>query len=129
MIERPTRAVLLVAAVLVARTPAVAQRPTRPPPGARPPAVPLAYSFSPVDSSTRHIPPTYWLEGAIAGGATLGFLGAILFVDLCNFDGPCGNSVAAAAGGLVLGGLTGFGIGAMIGGQFPKHSYRVPLPR
>jgi len=128
MIERLTRTALLVAVALVARTPALAQRPTAAPPGARSPVVPLAYSFSPVDSSTRHIPRTYWLEGAIAGGAALGLLGAIFFVDLCNFDGPCANSVAAAAGGLILGGLTGFGVGAMIGGQFPKHGYRVPLP-
>jgi len=68
--------------------------------------------------STR-IPPTHWRQGALIGGGALGLLGALTFVSLCSYDGPCHNPALFAAGGFALFGLVGFGVGALIGGQFP----------
>jgi hypothetical protein len=70
---------------------------------------------------TTRIPSTYWLEGALIGGGALGVLAASTGLELCHYDGPCHAPVAAAVGGFVLGGLIGSGVGALIGGQIPKH--------
>jgi hypothetical protein len=72
------------------------------------------------DSTT--IPPTHWRTGALIGGGALGLLGAVTFIGLCGYDGPCHQPVLAAAGGFALGGLVGFGVGALIGGQFPLRT-------
>jgi len=69
------------------------------------------------DSTT--IPPTHWKQGALIGGGALGLLGALTFVSLCSYDGPCHNPALFAVGGFALFGLVGFGVGALIGGQFP----------
>ncbi len=80
----------------------------------------LAQGAGPAD--TARIPPTHWKTGAIIGGATLGLLGAVVFVGACGFDHPCHRPVWYGLGGFALGGVLGFGIGALIGGQFPAHS-------
>jgi hypothetical protein len=79
------------------------------------PALP-ATAFA--DSSA--IPPTHWFEGAAIGGVIGGVAGAILAVDLCNYDSPCHRPVLAGVGGGLVLGVIGFGVGALIGGQFPK---------
>lgn len=73
-----------------------------------------------VIDSTR-IPSTYWKEGALVGGGLLAVLVGAGALELCHYDGPCHHPVLAVTGGGVLGALIGTGIGALIGGQFPKH--------
>jgi len=69
------------------------------------------------------IPRTHWKTGALIGGGVLGVLTAVFAVGMCSFDAPCREPVLPAVGGFAIGGLTGFGIGALIGGLFPQ---RVP---
>jgi hypothetical protein len=66
-----------------------------------------------------NIPPTYWKEGALVGGAILGVTGAVLMHGLCGMDGP-DNCGGALIGGAILGFFLGAIPGALIGGQFPK---------
>jgi hypothetical protein len=67
------------------------------------------------------IPATYWKEGAAAGAVLLGLGAGVLASGLCNEaegeDGSCGGRTIA---GVLLGGAIGFGLGALIGGQFRK---------
>ncbi len=65
---------------------------------------------------------THWKTGAIIGGTVLGVFGAAAFASLSCYDGPCHNQVLAAIGGFALFGLVGFGLGALVGGQFPAGS-------
>lgn len=67
---------------------------------------------------------TYWLEGAVVGGAVIGFLGTVTGLGLCHFDDPCPNPAPFAIGGFLLGALAGVGLGGHIGANFPKHRYR-----
>ena len=66
---------------------------------------------------------THWKEGAIVGGLLLGLGGAALAHGLCTQSDTrredCGGK---ALEGFVFGGATGFAIGALLGGLFPKHS-------
>ena len=61
------------------------------------------------------------------GALLLGGFGAWFGNEICrNFDesgNGCGGSLIRGALG---GGITGFLIGALIGGQFPKHPNRAP---
>jgi predicted MFS family arabinose efflux permease len=63
-------------------------------------------------------PPTHWLEGGLIGGIGLGALFAYEAGGLCE-SSDC--TKARLAVGLLGGGL-GFIVGALIGGQFPKHT-------
>jgi len=63
-------------------------------------------------------PPTYWLEGGLIGGIGLGTLSAYEAGGLCE-SSNC--TPARVAVGLLGAGL-GFTVGALIGGQFPKHT-------
>jgi hypothetical protein len=84
----------------------------------------IAARFHPGEpDSVRKIKKTYWVEGALIGGATVG----VLFAALAG--GFCGDSDSNTAGGpcwdnVLLGALVGFGtggsLGALIGGQFNK---------
>jgi hypothetical protein len=65
------------------------------------------------------IAPTHWKAGALIGGGFLGLLGAVTGVQLSCYDGPCHNRLLGAVGGFALAGIVGFGVGALIGGQFP----------
>lgn len=85
-------------------------------PGARFLVTPLM----PADFS--RIPRTRWKTGALVGGALLGAFGAAALVSLSCYDGPCHNQVLAGIGGFVGFGIVGFGLGALIGGQFPMAS-------
>jgi hypothetical protein len=116
----------LLAASLLLVSPGFAQRvdPHWPPPPFRVqlqllPATALHYPTTPrADSAV--IPPSYWLEGGAIVGGLSAIAGGALAVGLCGYGGPCHNPGLAAVGGAVVVGLVGFGIGALIGGQFPK---------
>ena len=62
------------------------------------------------------IPRTYWLEGGLTGGVSVGTMSALYFRSL----GESGDRTAGTIAGFVLGGLVGFTGGALIGGQFRK---------
>ncbi len=72
-----------------------------------------------VPDSSR-IPRTHWLEvGAVAGGVG-GILGGVLAVQLCGYERVCPRPALAALSGFFVLGVVTFGLGALIGGQFPK---------
>jgi len=64
----------------------------------------------------REIPRTYWLEGGLIGGVSVGTMSALYVRSL----GESGDRTAGTIAGFVLGGLVGFTGGALIGGQFRK---------
>ena len=66
-------------------------------------------------------PKTHWLEGAIAGGALLGLGGAALAGGFCSYSETSDGCTGSTIGGFVVGAGTGFALGALIGGRFPKH--------
>ncbi len=73
-----------------------------------------------VDTTSRQIRPTYWKEGAIAGGIVVGLLGAVAGGGLCAYSDQNRNCTGATLLGAVGGGLLGGTIGALIGGQFSR---------
>ncbi len=81
---------------------------------------PLAVG-QPAADSVR-IAATHWKAGAVVGGTMLGLLGAAAFVGLCGSDSPCQHPAGSAIGGFALGAAVGFGLGALVGGQFPASS-------
>ncbi len=85
-----------------------------------PTGAPRPIRLAAADSS--RIAATRWKAGAVIGGTVLGALGAAVFVSLSCYDGPCHNQVLAGIGGFALFGIVGFGLGALVGGQFPAGS-------
>lgn len=68
----------------------------------------------------------HWREGAIAGAILGGVGGAWFAAGFCDNGRPCfGRTVA---GGFV-GAATGLGVGALVGGLFPKRQGRPPDAR
>jgi len=67
-------------------------------------------------------PPTYWLEGGLIGGIGLGVLSAYESGGLCESSDDC---VAGRVTVGTLGAALGFTVGALIGGQFPKHNHEL----
>jgi hypothetical protein len=66
--------------------------------------------------TAKKYPRTYWLEGALLTGIPLGILGAALGAGLCGDpDSPSGGQAPCWDDGL-LGLVTGFGVGASLGG-------------
>ncbi len=63
-------------------------------------------------------PPTYWLEGGLIGGIGLGAFFAYGAGTLCE-SSDCTKARLAVG---FLGAGLGFTVGALIGGQFPKHT-------
>jgi len=63
-------------------------------------------------------PPTYWLEGGLIGGIGLGVLSGYEAGGLCESSDCTLGRVTVG----ILGGALGFTVGALIGGQFPKHN-------
>jgi predicted membrane protein len=74
------------------------------------------------DTVRPQIRPSYWLEGALVGAGALGVLTAYLGHGLCaNSDVRQPSCLEEVVVGGVIGGLTGFGLGALVGGQFRKR--------
>jgi hypothetical protein len=73
-------------------------------------------------ADSARIASTHWKTGAVVGGTALGAFGAAAFVSLSCYDGPCHNQVVAGLGGFLLFGIVGFGLGALVGGQFPASA-------
>jgi hypothetical protein len=69
---------------------------------------------------TLTLRPTYWIEGAIIGGAVLGVATFVLGYLICPLAED-GNCVAEAARGGTLMAFVGGMIGALIGGGVDKH--------
>ncbi len=67
----------------------------------------------PPDSSPRHYPATYWVEGAAIGASLLGTTGAWLGAGFCD-SSDCGG--AAVTGALIFGAVGGMA-GALFGGM------------
>lgn len=76
------------------------------------------FRASPMESG---LPPNHWLEGGLIGGGVLGVLGSASFVGWCNSGARRGHCAQAAVGGFLLSAALGFGLGAIVGSQFPKH--------
>lgn len=69
------------------------------------------------------VPQTHWKKGAVIGGLALGIPALLIGLAWCG-DPDSGSDRSAAAcviGGTAVATLTGATIGALIGGQFPKH--------
>jgi len=76
------------------------------------------------DSQYRKIPPTHWQNGAIVGAAAMALLTFGFAHGLCRFEGDSqrNNCVGVALIAAPFGGVVGAGLGALIGGQFPKKA-------
>jgi hypothetical protein len=85
------------------------------------PSLSLAARFDRTPLS-KEIPRTYWLEGGIIGGTSVGVLSAVYVRDL----GASGDRTPGTIAGFVLGGVVGFTAGALIGGQFRNSSHAPP---
>jgi len=94
--------------------------PLRAPSWIAPAASSRSTSWSATVRDSTRIPRTYWLEGAGIVGALSGLFGVYLGVDLCDNTEGCHSPVPGALAGLVIVGVVGFGVGALIGGQFPE---------
>ena len=76
-----------------------------------------------VGSALRSVPDsgtaqrTYWLEGGTVAGVLAGVAGAGLVVGLSEREKCAGNTAL----GFGFGAAVGFPVGALIGGQIPKH--------
>jgi hypothetical protein len=86
------------------------------------------FAHSPAAADPVVIPSTYWREGGLIGGSILGLATAAFAFQMCGYDRVCHNPGFWGLGGLAAGFLLGFGPGALIGGQFPKHSAERPPP-
>ncbi len=72
------------------------------------------------DSLPRAVPATYWLKGGVIGAVALGVPGAILAHEFCEYDEIERDCAVATIGGALITGATGFALGSLIGGLFPK---------
>jgi hypothetical protein len=102
---------LLVCAALLAPTPLLSQRLAHLSVTVRPPIPRFEHVLR--DGT---IPRTYWLEGGVIGAVTVGVLGTVWFRGVSDSRPSFGSTVAIA----LLCSATGFGPGALIGGQFRK---------
>jgi hypothetical protein len=76
----------------------------------------------PPDTVPRQIKPTHWREGGMVGSLLVGAFGVWFGNEICRYVEDGGNGCAGfMIRGALGGGITGFLIGALIGGQFPKH--------
>jgi hypothetical protein len=87
---------------------------------------PLAGESS--DTVIRQIRPTHWKEGGMVGALVLGAFGAWFGNEICRNDEVSDSCTGLILGGVVGGGGVGFLIGALIGGQFPKHPVEQASP-
>jgi hypothetical protein len=126
----PIRLFGLLLVLLAAPLVASAQTAATPLPGPGPSVVfapqvdgPLDIAWSSVSPDTVRtgIRPSYWQEGAIAGGVAGALGGGLMATAVCGLSEERGKD---CTGSMLLGGLLGAGLGAMpgalIGGLFPK---------
>jgi MFS family permease len=132
--RRKIVAALVVAALLAAAAPRVggAQLVLRPGAsslcaGVLPTALNPSVAFVVGDSVSHPHRPTYWQEGGLLGGFTLGFAVGAFAGGLCGdtdsgATGPCWDNVLLGA---LLGAGSGLTLGALVGGliQKPERSY------
>jgi hypothetical protein len=79
------------------------------------------------DTTPRQIKPTHWREGGMVGSLLIGAFGTWFGYEICRYVEDGGNGCGGfMIRGALGGGITGFLIGALIGGQFPKHPKSVP---
>jgi hypothetical protein len=84
-------------------------------------------SREPSDTVARQIRPTYWKEGGLVGGVASSILVGLFAQGMCAYaEGNTRNCGLSLITGALLGGGVGFGLGALVGGQFPKGPPRVP---
>jgi len=74
------------------------------------------------DDSLRKVRPTYWKEGAVAGGLVGMVTGALLFRRLCGLDESTDDCSGSTLVGAALGAALVAIPGALIGGQFSKNT-------
>ena len=78
-------------------------------------------SDEPSDTVARQIRPTYWKEGGLIGGVAASIFVGLFAQGMCAYaEGSTRNCGLSLITGVVLGGGVGFGLGALVGGQFPK---------
>jgi hypothetical protein len=89
------------------------------------PGTPLHFRLldgEPPDTVPRQIKPTHWREGGMVGSLLVGAFSVWFGNEICRYVEDGGNGCAGfMIRGAIAGGITGFLIGALIGGQFPKH--------
>ena len=117
-----TLRVLLVSMLFVAPVSLAGQRLTPVPAYAVGTLPPLAHTahFA-ADSIVPKISRTYWLEGGIVGGVSLGILSMMIFRGMRE---STEENVAGDVAGFVLGATVGFPAGALLGGQIRKSDQR-----
>ena len=82
------------------------------------------------DTAARDIEPTYWREGGLVGAVSIGAFMGYLVHGLCqDSDTTRGSCADELLRGALFGGLVGFGMGALVGGQFPKPPPQVSALR
>ena len=73
------------------------------------------------DTVPRQIKPTHWKEGGLVGALAVGAFGVWLGNEICRNSDTASGCTGLALSGALGGGVLGFLIGALIGGQFPKQ--------
>ena len=114
---KPLRALVLVGGLLGLPTQASAQAA-----GLRP-APSVLFRSGPLESveaDSLNTPPTHWKEGALIGAGVGVATGLWFAYEMCGFDGPRENCAPGMAAAALFLGVAGYGLGALIGGQFPK---------
>jgi hypothetical protein len=81
----------------------------------------LQFSRKSPDTLLRQIKPTHWKEGGLVGALLVGALGAWFGNEICRNDEVEDDCTGLILRGGVGGGAAGFLLGALVGGQFPKH--------
>ena len=73
-----------------------------------------------MDADSLNIPPTHWKTGALIGAGAGVATGLWFGYKMCGFDGPRENCAPGMIASALLFGFVGYGLGALVGGQFPK---------
>ncbi len=112
--------ILLIAPLVLASRPLSAQRLAPVPSYALATMPPLSSAphFA-ADSVVPKIPRTYWLEGGVIGGVSLGLATVMWARSMRESDR---ENIVGDVVGFALGFGTGFAAGSLIGGQFHKPS-------
>jgi hypothetical protein len=78
------------------------------------------------DTVARQIRRSYWKEGGLVAGVASSILVGLFAQGMCAYaEGNTRNCGLSLITGALLGGGVGFGLGALVGGQFPKRPPRM----